>query len=205
VNVDDIGQVIYIHAGPAYPFNYTFSYNTRSVTDGFGYTLRLDFPILNRQTVLMYVSTVYTTADTPSPAWEPVPLLNRTDADVTLMMLNQNDVVYSAPSDDPWMPAHRQLDPGYWVGDYSLNLMACTDQYQICNSNRGNGPSACTKLSGHVPVMAELGLPGNAADLNYHQTWTAVRILTNAVTMSMYHAVSGRGASALNGQSNFSS
>ena len=120
-------------------------------------------------------------------------------------MLNQNSIYYDIPSDDPWMPAHMRLEtrvgPTY-VGDYAANLLGCIDQYQICNPNKGN--SACTKLSGQHPVINELGLPGNAADLNEHQTWAAVLILESALRMSMYYAVEGRGAAALNGQSCFS-
>ena len=86
--------------------------------------------------------------------WEPDATLNRTDADITLMMLSQNDIVYTAPSDDPWMPAHIEVNnptsstssrQKVWVGDYYVNLMGCIDQYQICNPNK-NDPSACTKL-----------------------------------------------------------
>lgn len=115
-------------------------------------------------------------------------------------MLNQNSINYEVPSDDPWIPAHFPVNTSSGVlyrGDYNANLLGCTDQYQICNPNKGN--SACTKLSGQRPVLHELGLPGNTVDLNEHQTWAAVRILESAIRMSMYYAVQGRGAGALNG------
>jgi hypothetical protein len=152
--------------------------------------------------VLTFISAVFALTGQGSDEWEPVSELNRTDADVTLMMLTQNAIGYLARSDDPWMPAHTPVGDT-WIGDYLVNLLACIDQYQICNPNKGAGPSACTKLSGQVPVLAELSLPGNAADLSLHQYWTAARILTVAVTMNMYNAIESRGASALNGQSNF--
>ena len=120
-------------------------------------------------------------------------------------MLNQNNVIYEAPSDDPWISAHTYINTSsgdVWAMDYPVNLLGCIDQYQICNPNKGN--SACTKLSGQGPVMRELGLPGNAADLNEHQSWAAVRILEFAIGMSMYYTVEGRGASALNGRSGLS-
>jgi hypothetical protein len=40
VNVTNIGQVINVDAGPTNAGNYTFSYNLRSGSDGFGYSLR---------------------------------------------------------------------------------------------------------------------------------------------------------------------
>jgi hypothetical protein len=150
--------------------------------------------------VLTYVSAVNYFADSPEMSWwKPDPLLNRTDADVTLMMLNQNAVDYSAPSDDPWMPAHKPIGSN-WEADHALNLLACLDQYQICNPNKGNDPTACTKLSGEVPVTAELESPGNAVGLNKPQYWTVTRILPVALLMNMFNIVQGRGASALNGQ-----
>jgi hypothetical protein len=155
-------------------------------------------------TLLTYVSAVHAIAASNSE-WKPDALLNRTDADITLAMLNQNDIGYPAPSDDPWMPAHIKLNStDFWIGDYSLNLMACIDQYQICNPNTGSGPSSCTMLSGQVPVIAELGVPGNTVGLNEYQMGAANRILITADTMSIYYAVASRGASALNGQSTFS-
>jgi hypothetical protein len=185
------GEAVHIDAGPFrgynYTLNYTFYYPLHTAWDSIGYQLKLDFPILDRRTMLIYVSAVMALTGQAS-AWDPVPLLNRTDADVTLMMLNQNDIAYLEPSDDPWVPAHHESN-GIWVGDADVNIMACIDRYQICNPNKGNGLSACTKLSGEVLVLAELGLPGNAADLNYHQLWTAGRILEVAIMMNMYHAV----------------
>jgi hypothetical protein len=127
------------------------------------------------------------------------------------MMLSQNDVSYVAVSDDAWMPAHQLLstslssDAGnvtveFWGGDYDLNLMACIDQYQFCNPNKAaNDATACTKLSGQSPVLAELDGPGGGIGLNPYQIAAAMTIMANALTQSMYYSVNGRGASALNG------
>ena len=124
------------------------------------------------------ISATYSLADRVSP-WQPIPDLNRTDGDVTLIMLNQNDIYYEVPSDDPWIPAHTKTNKGdIYIRDYYANLLGCVDQYQVCNPNTGH--SACTKLSGFGPVLHELGVPGNTADLNYPQTWAAVRILEAA-------------------------
>ena len=130
-------------------------------------------------------------------------MLNRTDADVTLMMLNQNIVKYLAPSDDPWMPAHIPFETPLlsgWFADYYATLMGCVDQYQFCNPNKDNGSSACTKLSGKFTVMRELLSPKNAVNLNAYQLETATRV-AHPLAMTMHAAVTGRDASALNGQS----
>jgi hypothetical protein len=122
------------------------------------------------------------------------------------MMLNQNRVLYQAPSDDPWMPAHDQYNGStgpFWLGDYSVNLMGCTDQYQICNPNKGNDPSACTKLLGQFTLMNEVVSLVNTTAFNNHQILTAMRFLGGGFTMSIYSSVESRGASALNGWSIF--
>ena len=118
-------------------------------------------------------------------------------------MLNPNDVYFEVPSDDPWIPAHQNItSPEHNVTiygpDFLVNLLGCVDQYQICNPNKGKG---CTNLSGQKAALHQIGLSGNAADLNEHQTWAALRIMENALSMSLYMAVQGRGATALNGQS----
>jgi hypothetical protein len=117
------------------------------------------------------------------------------------MMLNTNDIIFEASSDDPWIPAHKKwIDPdtgnsSFWTSDFLVNLLACTDQYQVCNPNKGG--SACTKLSGQFPVLKELEL--NTPGLNDHQMWAAIRVMEVANLMNMHSSVHGRGAAALNG------
>ena len=118
-------------------------------------------------------------------------------------MLNQNDVAYEVPSNDPWMPAHTEMEDSlgpFWVRDYYVNLMGCIEQYQMCNPNKGNDPSACTKLSASSQVLVEMALNGENMGLNLYQFSIAGRIMENAAAMNMYSVVSSRGASALNGQ-----
>jgi hypothetical protein len=133
--------------------------------------------------------------------WKPDALLNRTDADITLMMLNQNTISYQAVSDDPWMPAHEPVDDlnSSYVGDYDLTLLGCAEQHQICNPNAVNGTTKCTRLTGGLQVLFELGSTGNTVGLNIYQQYTANRILRHADLMNMFNAVFGRGAAALNG------
>jgi hypothetical protein len=154
---------------------------------------------------LMTSSAAYSASD-PTGAvdpyqWSPVPSLQRSDADVTLMMLAQNAITYLAPSNDPWMPAHLTAEGNgirIWVGDYDVNLMGCIDQYQICNPNIP-GDAGCTALSGSVKVMNSLGQPEGLLGMNAEQRWTIQRFLVTSIFRSMFYAVQGRGASALNG------
>jgi hypothetical protein len=133
--------------------------------------------------------------------WSPVPPLQRSDADVTLMMLTQNDVTYLAPSDDPWMSAHITGEGDgqrVWVGDHDVNLLGCIDQYQICNPNIP-GDAGCTALSGAFKVSDSLSQPSGLLGMNAEQRLTIQRFLLTSFFRSMYYAVKGRGASALNG------
>lgn len=133
--------------------------------------------------------------------WKPDDLLNRTDADITLMMLNQNTIIYEAVSNDPWMPAHQPIDTlnSSYIGDYDLTLLGCAEQHQICNPNAVNSATKCTQLSGGLRVQLELASTGNTVGLNTYQQYTVNRILRHADLMNMFNAVFGRGAAALNG------
>lgn len=117
-------------------------------------------------------------------------------------MLNQNTVVYQTMSDDPWMPAHTPIDDSNssFVGDYDLNLLACAEQYQICNPNAANNSARCTQLSGQLPILWELASPTNTVGLNEYQQYTVNRIQSHASWMNIFNAVIGRGAAALNGK-----
>jgi hypothetical protein len=152
------------------------------------------------------ISAVYSPVDTTGNetaglgGWTPAAPLQRSDADVTLFMLAQNAVAYLAPSDDPWMPAHQEgLENGapVWVGDHDVNLMGCIDQYQICNPSVP-GDAGCTDLSGAFEALLFTGLP--QLKMNDYQLQTVIRLLQAPFFRSMYWAVQGRGASALNGK-----
>ncbi|TKA30936.1 hypothetical protein B0A54_14544 [Friedmanniomyces endolithicus] len=67
--------------------NYTYRYNEHSLVETNGYTLTL--PNIHK-------------ADGSGSIWMPIPELNRTDADVTLLILAQNSIDYNVPCDDPW-------------------------------------------------------------------------------------------------------
>lgn len=144
-------------------------------------------------------------------AWEPDSNINQTDADITLMMLNQNDIAYLERSDDPWMTAQLETDtnqtiPGtnttliMWSKSYEINLLGCVDQYQVCNPNKP-GNSACTTLGGIMSAVNQAWTTKiKTLDLNEPQIMTVSRFLTSATDKSMYSNVYGRGGAALNGK-----
>ncbi|KAF2192030.1 hypothetical protein K469DRAFT_696089 [Zopfia rhizophila CBS 207.26] len=139
-NDSQVGQTLLINAGPVpgAGTNYTFLYIIRSQHDMIGYSLSAELH-----------------QDIGEPGgdaaqWNPIYPFNRPDAEVTLMMLAQNGVKYTAPVDDPWFSAHEQVNitsrKSVWMSDYAVSLLGCIDQYQLCNPAKP-GDSGCTQLS----------------------------------------------------------
>lgn len=82
-----------------------------------------------------------------SSSFSPIPQLQRTDADVTLVFL-QNNVNYTARVDDMWFSATNRTpgsigEDGLWVADDPISVMGCTEQHQFCKSD-----DECSDLSG---------------------------------------------------------
>ena len=201
------GEVIYLEAGPWKPYtNYTFFYPHRARGDNFGYTLQLvphhdaNLPKHESNPTTQLSRIVFAIAgyQAPEGGWEPDESLNRTDANVVLLMLNQNTVSYLKPSDDPWMPAHQLIPPTnmtepIWISDYDATVLGCAEQYQFCNPNNGK----CTKLTGHQHVFRDLPL---GDEWNEFQQATMNRIIIPAIRMNLENAIAGRGGAALNGR-----
>jgi hypothetical protein len=124
------------------------------------------------------------------------------DADVTLLMLAQNDITHLKPSYDPWIPATGSGTNGsitVYFSEQDATLMACTDQYQICNPNVANKGKGCTNLTGSEGVVKDLEDTA-WLDMNPSQVGTALRFMDTSIFRSMYYSVVGRDASALNGK-----
>ena len=97
--------------------------------------------------------------DYESSNFLPIPALNATNADVTLMwVLNQG--FYKEPVDDPWFSAHQPVVMGGWAPDvktqaYARDLpiaLGCTERSKICSVPTGN----CTALSGGTHDLSEI-------------------------------------------------
>jgi hypothetical protein len=138
--------------------------------------------------------------------WNPIYPFNRTDGEVTLMMLNPNGVKYTAPVDDPWFSAHNQVNittqtvsMTVWMPDYLVNMLGCIDQYQICNA-RIPGDSGCTRLSSAYKIQQELADNVAILDSDMVKVTTFLRFVWDIRSRTMYSSVAGRGANALNGK-----
>jgi hypothetical protein len=98
-------------------------------------------------------------AGTDPSTWDPIPALNRTDADVSLYLIMQNNIVYLDPVDDPLFAAHQPTNTTFGTGanlqtikqytrDTWIDTLGCIDQHQVCNPNPHNQSSPlCTPLT----------------------------------------------------------
>jgi hypothetical protein len=100
-----------------------------------------------------------------SSDWEPIPPLNRTDADVTLIFIAPNSILYESPVDDPVFSAHltnsKLTIPAlegqstvFYAPDYYLGVVGCAEQHQVCYGD------TCTALSAHKEVFSSSSLSG---------------------------------------------
>ena len=117
-------------------------------------------------------------------------------------MLSQNLIVYPAPSDDPWMPAHRtDVVTNGWTADYAINLLGCMDQKQICSPDEAGNPIHCTNLTGFLPLLNDMLAGTVNSSFNTVQFFTFIRHLKYVQQTTMFSIVDGRGGAALNGMS----
>lgn len=133
--------------------------------------------------------------------WNPIPEINRTDADVALLFLMQNGVSYSEPVDDPIFAAHDVMDlSGYLAGavyyntDNYVTTMGCTDQYKICNPEN----KQCTDLMGIMQILPWIAENNNdRLNLNTIQQAIAIRLMRSAQTSSIGNVLFAMGEKAL--------
>lgn len=84
--------------------------------------------------------------------WTPIPELIRTDADVTIIFLAQNQISYEAPVRDPWFMATTSIqevtehlgNETLFIQDDPIRVLGCADQYQLCIQAH----TKCTPLTG---------------------------------------------------------
>ncbi|KAK4697740.1 hypothetical protein P7C71_g386, partial [Lecanoromycetidae sp. Uapishka_2] len=159
--------------------NVTYTYDEHSKIDNFGYSL---IPLVALAGV--------------TSGWLPVPALNRTDADVSILFLTQNSVSYTSPVADPFFSANIVINDTVdgvtdttYEADLYVSALACTDQYQYCNPNNGR----CTSLTASNLLLPELG----SLDLNAAQLATYARFVYMLNFQGLYSTVVSRGASAL--------
>jgi hypothetical protein len=130
--------------------------------------------------------------------WFPVPALNVKNADLSVAFLAQNSIEYLSPVSDPWFSANQVSnlstlnDPVVlYVPDEYLNVMACIDQYQICNPN--TSPYTCTIVGSELDMRKgylEIGL-------NDYQIATAMRLSYALRLTGTYMTLKSLGDTAL--------
>ncbi|KAH7075062.1 hypothetical protein FB567DRAFT_183030 [Paraphoma chrysanthemicola] len=88
--------------------------------------------------------------------WHPIPELLKSDADTSIIFLESHDIPFLyAPVHDPWFsasqgPFNRSVfgdTVPYYLGDESVSVLACVQQYQFCNA-AVEGNASCTPLLG---------------------------------------------------------
>jgi hypothetical protein len=92
--------------------------------------------------------------------FDPIPQLQRADADTILFFLTAHGVTYTNPVDDPWFSAHRKgpmfgnvvsntWRPSY-LQDEPAAVLGCTMQMQFCNPNIADAVKRCGPLAGMI-------------------------------------------------------
>jgi len=129
--------------------------------------------------------------------WEPIPDFTRTDADVSVHFLNQNDVRYLAPVYDPWFSANGTYtvtsgNTTIYLSDYWVKIVACAEQYIICNpsASKCSSPTGVLGLAKHVARNSTLGW-------NPAQFATADRIFAALINTDVGNIATNLGAGAL--------
>jgi hypothetical protein len=127
-----------------------------------------------------------------------VAALDVPNADISIHFLAQNSVSYASPVYDIWFSA-TQFSNGSGNGltlttyepDLKVSVMACTDQYQICNP--GSSPFTCTIVGSEL----DLNLSISQIGLNSYQAATAQRFMRLLAWTSTFETVFDLGSQAL--------
>ncbi|OQN99262.1 hypothetical protein B0A48_15111 [Cryoendolithus antarcticus] len=168
--------------GPNLDNNYTYRYNLHGAYDDVGYGYTLD-------AVAFY-------AGADGNAWSPISEIRPEDADLTVLFLGSDHVVYNTVVADPFYRADVQglpvndTDPPYYIPNRHITAMACLDQYRFCNPALADSCTPLTSLSKVLNAVPDIGLSD-------WQHGTKVRIGYYLTLSSIYYSVAMRGAAAL--------
>lgn len=134
---------------------------------------------------------------TPYSSFVPIPELQRLDANVLLIFLSVNEIVFAAETNDPWfgateMVGHKTADKAAGSGRIAVyypkepaSPMACVLQSQICGPSLPEG-SRCTPLGASQDTHdAYLALYQNAPEESWNRaSWAYQAWITLAETIS---------------------
>lgn len=133
--------------------------------------------------------------------FDPIPQLQSSEADTSLIMLMTNSL-YRSPVTDPWFTAQLAVNDtntvcrGHSLTVYTretpLTTIGCTQQWQICNTDSPatDDASQCTPLQGVYQLADTFGDPSKlAAAYNPQQVATVNRILNTAESSTFYYLI----------------
>lgn len=132
----------------------------------------------------------------PQAAFEAIPPLSSPDRSLTLIFASFAGV-FTESSDDLWIPAHIPQNLGttadngsivetqYFTTEKPINVLACTEQHQLCNPNE---PNNCTPLQS-IDMLLGSNVSVNSVSKTDFQTSLANIIITAAWRASMYHTI----------------
>jgi hypothetical protein len=128
--------------------------------------------------------------------WKPIPDFSRTDADVSVHFLSQNDLAYLAPVYDPWFSANGTFNVSsqgitIFGPDRDVDTMVCADQYVLCNPST----ASCTSPAGVLNLINNM--TSNTLNFSAAQLFTADRILYSLIQSNTYNTVANLGTAAL--------
>jgi len=132
----------------------------------------------------------------PQPgAFVPVPAINTTDADLSLLFIAANSVWYQEPCSDPIFGAHQLNElSGVYYADYWVTPLGCIEQYRVCSPQS----NACTPYMGLWQLDATLDTgDADRLGLNTVQQQTFHRLFTALQVSNVYYATFTRLGSAL--------
>jgi len=130
----------------------------------------------------------------------PIPALNTTNADLSLLFIAANSIAYQQPVDDPVFAAHIHFNDtlagtyvDFYDADAYVSVVGCSEQYRACNPIN----NVCTARLGFIQLQEALVNNKDGLELNYVQNATITRIESALQLSSVYYATYGRGGSAL--------
>jgi len=131
-------------------------------------------------------------------SWHLIPDFARTDVEVSVYFLGLNDVVYLSPVYDVWFSAHgtysATIDGIKYIGsDDYVGVMACVEQYVICNLvvSKCSSPASIFSLANQLPVL------NRTLGWNTAQEATADRMLGAVINSGVFNIVGLLGPQAL--------
>lgn len=133
-------------------------------------------------------------------AFIPVPAINASNADVSLLFIASNSVRYQEACQDPVFSATDLVENEvmgmqirYFNPDRYVNVLGCTEQYRVCNPTNNK----CTEKLGVMQFQRTLVENDDNLQFNSLQNATAYRLVLALQVSSVYHQTYTRLGGAL--------